>query len=200
MSEPAPPDQRVNPYADAPVDHREWQRLDRMMLLVHPIRELIRFLPALIGLVIAGSASGGNAWWWNVLGIGTPIALGIARYLTTSFRIADGRVELRRGLLNKHVLSTPIDRVRTVDVTASPIHRVLGLTDRADRHGYLVEEGGGRARPRRRPGRMVPRPCARSSCTRRPRSASGQRPRTMRSSWSCSSRAGSGTHPSRPPG
>ena len=127
MSEPAPPVQRVNPYADAPVDHREWQRLDRMMLLVHPIRELIRFLPALIGLVIAGSASGGNAWWWNVLGIGTPIALGIARYLTTSFRITDGRVELRRGLLNKHVLSTPIDRVRTVDVTASPIHRVLGL-------------------------------------------------------------------------
>jgi putative membrane protein len=57
-----------------------------------------------------------------------PIALGIARYLTTSFRIFEGRVELRRGLLNKHVLSTPIDRVRTVDVSASLIHRVLGLT------------------------------------------------------------------------
>ena len=39
-----------------------------------------------------------------------------------------GRVELRRGLLNRHVLSTPVDRVRTVDLTASPIHRLLGLT------------------------------------------------------------------------
>ena len=63
-----------------------------------------------------------------MLGIGAPIALGVASYLTTSFRIVEGRVELRRGLLNKHVLSTPIDRVRTVDITASLIHRVLGLT------------------------------------------------------------------------
>ena len=57
-----------------------------------------------------------------------PIALGLRRYLTTSFRIARRRVELRRGLLNRHVLSTPLDRVRTVDLTASPIHRILGLT------------------------------------------------------------------------
>jgi putative membrane protein len=117
-----------DPRPDQSTDHREWQRLDRLMLLVHPIKELMRFLPALVGLLIAGSASGGGQWWWNVLGIGAPVALGVARYLTTSFRIADGRVELRRGLLNKHVLSTPIDRVRTVDVTASLIHRALGLT------------------------------------------------------------------------
>ncbi len=125
-------DQPVNPYADRPKDmqsdHREWQRLDPLMLLVHPIREVIRFLPALIGVFVAGSASGGNDWWWQVIGVGVPVALGLARYLTTSFRITGGRVELRRGLLNKHVLSTPIDRVRTVDITASPIHRVLGLT------------------------------------------------------------------------
>ncbi len=122
-----PPDE--NPYADRLIDHREWQRLDPMMLLVHPVKELIRFLPALVGLLIAGSAApGGGEWWWNVLAVGAPVALGVARYLTTSFRIAEGRVELRRGVLNKHVLSTPIDRVRTVDITASLIHRVLGLT------------------------------------------------------------------------
>ncbi len=123
-----PVDQPANPYADRLVDHREWQRLDPLMLLVHPIKEVLRFLPALLGLLIAGSASGGGQWWWNVVAIAAPVALGVARYLTTSFRIAEGRVELRRGLLNKHVLSTPIDRVRTVDITASLIHRVLGLT------------------------------------------------------------------------
>ena len=32
-----------------------------------------------------------------------------------------------KGLLNKQLLATPADRVRTVDVTSSPIHRVLGL-------------------------------------------------------------------------
>ena len=48
----------------------------------------------LIGLVVAGSASGGTQVRWQVLGIGIPIALGLLRYVTTSFRIADGRIEL----------------------------------------------------------------------------------------------------------
>ena len=104
----------------------EWQRLDQRMLLVHPVREVVRFLPVLIGLFVAGSASGGD-WPWQYLGVLIPITLGLLRYLTTRFRIAQGRVELRRGLLNRHVLSTPLDRVRTVDVTASLIHRILGL-------------------------------------------------------------------------
>ena len=47
--------------------------------------------------------------------------------MTTSYRLTPGRVEVRSGLLNKRVVSTPLDRVRTVDLTASPIHRALGL-------------------------------------------------------------------------
>ena len=97
------------------------------MLLVHPIRELLRFLPVLIGIFVAGSASG-NGPPWHYVGVLIPIALGVLRYLTTGFRVASGRVEVRRGLLSRHVLSTPLDRVRTVDLTASPIHRLLGVT------------------------------------------------------------------------
>ena len=37
----------------------EWQRLDPRMLLVHPVREVMRFLPVLVGLFVAGTASGG---------------------------------------------------------------------------------------------------------------------------------------------
>jgi putative membrane protein len=105
-----------------------WQRLDPRMLLVHPIRELLRFLPVLVGLFVAGRASGGSDVQWQLLGIAVPVALGLLRYLTTSFRITADRIELRRGLLNKHLLSARLDRVRTVDVTASPIQRLLGLT------------------------------------------------------------------------
>lgn len=108
------------------MNEEQWQRLDPRMLLVHPIREVVRFLPVLVGVFVAGAAAGGGRW--QLLGVGVPVALGLLRYLTTSFRIAAGRIELRRGLLNRHVLSTPLDRVRTVDLTASPIHRVLGLT------------------------------------------------------------------------
>ncbi|GAA4804067.1 PH domain-containing protein [Nocardioides caeni] len=95
------------------------------MLLVHPIIEVGKFLPVLIGLLVAGGASGTGPW--ALLGVGVPVALGVVRYLTTTWRIHDDRVELRRGLLQRHNLSTPVDRVRTVDLTAPPVHRVLGL-------------------------------------------------------------------------
>ena len=105
----------------------EWQRVDPRMLLVYPVRELMRFLPVLIGLFVAGTASG-RTDWWHGLGVAIPMALGVLRYFTTYFRITETRVELRRGLLNRHHLATPLDRVRTVDVTASLTHRALGLT------------------------------------------------------------------------
>ncbi len=103
-----------------------WQRLDPRMLLVHPVRDFVRFLPALVVLLVfgRGSDSGG---WWGLVAVGVPVVLGFARYVTTSYRITAGRIEVRHGLLNKRVLSAPLDRVRTVDLTASPIHRVLGL-------------------------------------------------------------------------
>ena len=107
----------------------EWQRLDPRMLLVHPIRELVRFLPVLIGLFVAGTASDGTGDWWQLLGVAVPVALGVAALPDdVASGSPQGRIELRRGLLNRHVLSTPLDRVRTVDLTASPIHRLLGLT------------------------------------------------------------------------
>ena len=40
----------------------EWQRLDPRMLLVHPIREVIRFLPVLIVFAVARTAAGGEQW------------------------------------------------------------------------------------------------------------------------------------------
>ena len=70
------------------------------MLLVHPVRELIRFLPVLLAFFVAGSATGGTDAPWAARRR-IPVALGLLRYLTTSFRIAQRTVELRRGLLNR---------------------------------------------------------------------------------------------------
>src|SRR3954447_4344527 len=84
----------------------DWQRLDPRMLLVHPIRELIRFLPAIVVIVLGSTASGNDQW--QLIGVALPVALGLLRYLSTSFRISGGRIELKRGLLNRHVLSTPV--------------------------------------------------------------------------------------------
>ncbi|XBB70196.1 PH domain-containing protein [Nocardioides sp. WV_118_6] len=113
------------PPPPPPALEPDWQRLDPRMLLVHPIKEVGKFFPVLIGLVVAGGASGFGPW--ALLGVGVPVALGVVRYLTTTYRITERRVELRRGLLQRHTLTTPVDRVRAVDLSASPIHRVLGL-------------------------------------------------------------------------
>ena len=48
----------------------EWQRLDPRMLLVHPIREVIRFLPVLIVIAVARTAAGGEPW--QLLGVAVP--------------------------------------------------------------------------------------------------------------------------------
>lgn len=111
---------------DDPIDlgDNSWERLDPRMLLVHPIKEVGRFVPLIIGLLLTGRLTDGP---WALLGVGLPVSLGVTRYLTTRYRVTPDRVELSHGLLARHQLSTPIDRVRTVDLTATPIHRVLGL-------------------------------------------------------------------------
>jgi putative membrane protein len=98
------------------------------MLLVHPVRELGQAVPALIGLVVAGRAVGdGQMWWLAPLGVLVVIAVSVLRWLTTRYRITPEQVQLRTGLLQRKTISTPADRVRTVHVTASALHRVLGL-------------------------------------------------------------------------
>jgi putative membrane protein len=104
----------------------EWRRLSARMLLIHPVREVGRFIPAIVGLLIAGRTTGFGPWW-GLLGVAAVIALSIARWFTTRYRITPTQVELRTGLLTRRTKVAPSDRVRTVDVTAPVLHRLLGV-------------------------------------------------------------------------
>lgn len=118
MSDPEPKD-----------DETPWLRLNPLMLIVSPVQELIRFFPIVITAVIWGTSQGdGSGLPWQWLGVGIPIALGIWSYLTTTWRITPTQVQLRKGLLSRNILVTPLDRVRSVELTATLIHRVLGLS------------------------------------------------------------------------
>ncbi len=96
------------------------------MLLIHPIREVGRAVPALIGLLFAGSSSG-HGHWWSLGAVALVITLSVLRWFTTRYRITADQVQLRTGLFRRRTITTPADRVRTVDVTAHALHRVLGL-------------------------------------------------------------------------
>ncbi|HSV67374.1 MAG TPA: PH domain-containing protein [Mycobacteriales bacterium] len=103
-----------------------WRRLNPRMLVIHPVQEAIRAMPALVGLLIAGSSSG-NGPGWSLLGLGVVVVLGVVRWFTTTFRVTPEQVQVRHGLLRRRLLAVPRDRVRTVDVTANAMHRLLGL-------------------------------------------------------------------------
>jgi putative membrane protein len=103
-----------------------WRRLSRRMLLVHPVQEIPRALPALVGVSLAGRGSGHD--WWGLVSLGIVMVTGLLRWFTTTYRITPDFVQVRRGLLRRRELSVPRDRVRTVDVTAHAIHRIVGLT------------------------------------------------------------------------
>lgn len=107
-----------------------WQRQDARMLLIHPVKQLIRFFPAVIGLVIAGTTqSDGEPWWFGLVAIGGAVLLGALSWYATRYRITAEQLQLRTGIFNSNTITTPVDRVRTVDVTASLLHRVLGLAE-----------------------------------------------------------------------
>ena len=103
-----------------------WRRLAPGMLLVEPVREIVKFIPMLIVLVFAGRA-GESGPPWGLIGTAAVIALGISRWVTTRYRITPTVVEVRRGLLQRKHLTVPRDRVRTVDVSAHPLQRLLRL-------------------------------------------------------------------------
>ncbi len=105
-----------------------WRRLSPRMLLIHPVNELLQFLPALLGVFLIGRAQENNLPWQIQAGfVVIPIVLGVARYFTTTYRVTPEQLQLRRGLLQRATLTAPIDRVRTVDATAPLLHRLLGL-------------------------------------------------------------------------
>ncbi|GIH16498.1 PH domain-containing protein [Rugosimonospora africana] len=105
----------------------EWRRLSPRMLAVHPVQETLRALPALLAVLVAGRSSGHSAPW-ALAGVAVTVGLGILRWATTSYQVSADQVQVRRGFLRRRVVSIPRDRVRTVDLTAHPLHRLLRLS------------------------------------------------------------------------
>lgn len=110
-----------------PTTEPDWQRLDPRMLVVLPLRELRPFVPVVLGVALLGGVARGEGLGWELLTVVVPLVLGVARYLTTRYRVREGRVELRHGLLQRSLRAAQLDRVRTIDVTAGPLHRLLGV-------------------------------------------------------------------------
>ncbi|WP_224391553.1 PH domain-containing protein [Pseudonocardia sp. ICBG1293] len=121
------------------LDEVEWRRLPVQMLLVGPATALLRLAPALVVLVLFGAGSGNSTQVWIAgAAVVVTVAAGVVRWRTTRYRITDERVELHSGLLIRQRRSVPRDRIRTVDLTAPLLHRIVGLS--------VVKVGSGQSR------------------------------------------------------
>jgi putative membrane protein len=96
------------------------------MLLVHPVHEVLRQLPVLVGSIVLGSATGNNAWPLAALGV--TIGIGLLRWFFTTYRIDDEYVALRTGVLRRRSISVPRNRIRSVQTDSRLLHRLMGLT------------------------------------------------------------------------
>ena len=144
-SPPSAPPEVDPPQAPPGPGEVQWRRLSLRMLVVHPVRELLRLLPVLVGVLFAGRSSG-QGGRWGLLGVAVAVGLGLLRWFTTTYRVTPDQVQVRHGILQRRLVSVPLDRVRTVDISASPLHRILGLVRMSIGTGRSDRRGGGELR------------------------------------------------------
>lgn len=128
---PPPP---LGPAYDLPapevVQDEEWHRLDPKMLMVTPVRTLGQALfPILIAVfgISRGNDDNGMPLYMFAVFAGLAMVFGLLPWFTTQYRFTDTQLQVKRGLLNKKLVTAPLDRVRSVDLESSLLHRLLGL-------------------------------------------------------------------------
>lgn len=106
-----------------------WQRLDPKMLLLGPLTTVRQMaVPLLIALIGVGSRN----ILYSVMALPVMVFIvllvGFVPWLTTRYRVTDTQLQTRRGLLSRRLMTAPLDRVRSVDLEAPLLHRLLKLT------------------------------------------------------------------------
>lgn len=111
----------MTPRADGP---DEWHRLSPGMMAVRPVELAPQILPTLIGIFFAAQAA-------PLIALGIAIVLAplvtVVPWLTTTYQVTGEHVRVRRGVINRKVATARRDRIRSVETTASLVHRVLSL-------------------------------------------------------------------------
>ncbi|WP_210438588.1 PH domain-containing protein [Nocardioides xinjiangensis] len=105
-----------------------WTRLSPRKLLLDPVKAVGQaIIPVVVALV--GISRSDTRFWPLVLPLVVlgPLLLGALPWLTTHYRLTATQIQVRSGLLTKRTSTAPLDRVRSVDLEASLLHRLLGL-------------------------------------------------------------------------
>src|SRR5690606_11718966 len=99
----------------------------------------VKFIPVLVGTVLVGTSSGNPLW--SLIPLVGIVGFGLTRWFTTTYRVSPTHVELRTGLVQRRTLSVPRSRIRSVDIEADLLHRLLDLAVVVVGTGQQAESG-----------------------------------------------------------
>ncbi|RBQ19661.1 hypothetical protein DP939_13060 [Spongiactinospora rosea] len=101
------------------------------------------FVP-LVGVLFVGGFSPAS-FGWAAFGVVGTVVYSVVRWATFTYQIVGDRLELTRALVSRSVRTIPLERVRGVDISTPPLHRLLGLSvlriDTGARGGGEKQEG-----------------------------------------------------------
>jgi putative membrane protein len=119
-------------------------RLSPRVLLIDPVRMLPSLFLPLVGVLFVGGFSPAS-FGWAAAGIVGSVIFSVVRWATFTYQFVGDRLELTRSLVSRSVRTIPLERVRGVDVSTPPLHRLLGLSvlriDTGARGGGDKQEG-----------------------------------------------------------
>lgn len=98
-------------------------------LIFDPISHIRQFIvPAIIGLV--GAVNGDNFGIYIGVIVSCIAMLSSAfRYFTLRYKIADGELIVKKGLLFRRVRTVPINRIQNMDLLQNPLHRLFKVAE-----------------------------------------------------------------------
>lgn len=105
----------------------EDRRLHPLSWLFVLLQQLRSFAIPLVVLLITGR--GNNAEWFGLVGVVGLTAVSIAQYFTYRYRAGAGGFIIRSGLLQRTNRDIPYERIHTVNLHQTLLHRLFGVTE-----------------------------------------------------------------------
>ncbi|MTI87018.1 MAG: hypothetical protein FH748_03510 [Balneolaceae bacterium] len=102
----------------------------------HPVAAISRllavirqnFVTLLILLFIGGTGSGGEYFWYAlIIGLVTAFFAGIFGWFRFTYRVIDGELQIKKGILRRSNLYLSRERIQVIDITEGLLQRMFGL-------------------------------------------------------------------------
>ncbi|MGB5953669.1 MAG: PH domain-containing protein [Ornithinimicrobium sp.] len=110
----------------------DWQRLSPRVIFLYPVLMAGQLIIPLAAAFVFGVGRGENGFFTGpgfiAVGAVGAVLIGVVPWWTTRFRLTDTQLQVRRGLIFRKRLTAPLDRVRSVDLESTVIHRLLRLS------------------------------------------------------------------------